>query len=175
MTDALLDVALNVSSTFMLQMPLIEEGVQHVHPIDRNLRSFLRSCSHVVFLAQQPRINSLYVGGHHCLSSPSQQLWEPDERIRHGMHHVPLLCFQQYLQSFPKIQQRCCKTTRERHTADCDVPKNNFTVVTSLRKHKATNFTQTPKKKKNEFWNCHLAMLGRVAKPILQVHAPVSV
>lgn len=73
-TDALLDVALNVSSTFMLQMPLIEEGVQHVHPIDRNLRSFLRSCSHVVFLAQQPRINSLYVGGHPCLSSPSQQL-----------------------------------------------------------------------------------------------------
>ena len=31
--------------------------------------------------------------------------------------------------------------------------------------HRATNFTQTPKKNKNEFWNCHLAMLGRVAKP----------
>ena len=30
---------------------------------------------------------------------------------------------------------------------------------------KATNFTQTPKKNKNEFWNCHLAMLGRVDKP----------
>ena len=31
---------------------------------------------------------------------------------------------------------------------------------------RATYFTQTPKKNKNEFWNCHLAMLGRVAKPI---------
>ena len=42
--------------------------------------------------------------------------------------------------------------------------------------YRATNFTQTPKKKKNEFWNCHLAMLGRVAKPAqyLQVYAPVS-
>ena len=37
---------------------------------------------------------------------------------------------------------------------------------------KATNFTQTPKKKKNEFWNCHLAMLGRVAKPIFTSLCP---
>ena len=40
---------------------------------------------------------------------------------------------------------------------------------TSIDSHtigRATNFTQTRKKKKNEFWNCHLAMLGRVAKPI---------
>jgi len=29
-----------------------------------------------------------------------------------------------------------------------------------LCRRDATNFTQTPKKKKNEFWNCHLAMLG---------------
>ena len=31
--------------------------------------------------------------------------------------------------------------------------------------NRATNFTQTPKKNKNEFWNCHLAMLGWVANP----------
>ena len=40
--------------------------------------------------------------------------------------------------------------------------KLNILVSTS----RATNFTQTPKKNKNEVWNCHLAMLGRVAKPI---------
>ena len=38
--------------------------------------------------------------------------------------------------------------------------------------NKATNFTQTPKKNKNEFWNCHLAMLGRVAKPIFTSLCP---
>ena len=38
--------------------------------------------------------------------------------------------------------------------------------------HKATNFTQTPKKNKNEFRNCHLAMLGRVAKPIFTSRCP---
>ena len=37
---------------------------------------------------------------------------------------------------------------------------------------KATNFTQTPKKNKHEFWNCHLAMLGRVAKPIFTSLCP---
>ena len=36
----------------------------------------------------------------------------------------------------------------------------------------ATNFTQTPKKNKNEVWNCHLAMLGRVAKPIFTSLCP---
>ena len=39
--------------------------------------------------------------------------------------------------------------------------KESFT-----RMIRATNFTQTPKKNKNEFWNCHLEMLGRVAEPI---------
>ena len=37
---------------------------------------------------------------------------------------------------------------------------------------RATNFTQTPKKNKNEVWNCHLAMLGRVAKPIFTSLCP---
>ena len=37
---------------------------------------------------------------------------------------------------------------------------------------KATNFTQTPKENKNEFWNCDLAMLGRVAKPIFTSLSP---
>ena len=41
-----------------------------------------------------------------------------------------------------------------------------------LPANRATNFTQTPKKKKNEFWNCHLAMLGRVAKPIFTSLCP---
>ena len=31
---------------------------------------------------------------------------------------------------------------------------------------RATHVNQTLKKDKNEFWNCYLAMLGRVAKPI---------
>ena len=33
----------------------------------------------------------------------------------------------------------------------------------TLAYDRATNFTQTTKKNKNVFWNCHLAMLGRVA------------
>ena len=37
---------------------------------------------------------------------------------------------------------------------------------------RATNFTQTPKKNKNEVCNCHLAMLGRVAKPIFTSLCP---
>ena len=37
---------------------------------------------------------------------------------------------------------------------------------------KATNFTQTPKKNTNEFWNYDLAMLGRVAKPIFTSLSP---
>ena len=37
---------------------------------------------------------------------------------------------------------------------------------------RATNFTQTPKKNKNEFWNCHLEMLGRVAEPIFTSLCP---
>ena len=31
---------------------------------------------------------------------------------------------------------------------------------------RATHFNQTPEKNKNEFWNCYLAMLGRVARSI---------
>ena len=38
--------------------------------------------------------------------------------------------------------------------------------------YRATNFTQTPKKNKNEFWNCHLAVLGRVAKPMFTSLCP---
>ena len=37
---------------------------------------------------------------------------------------------------------------------------------------RATNFSQTPKKNNNDFWNCHLAMLGRVAKPIVTSLCP---
>ena len=40
--------------------------------------------------------------------------------------------------------------------------------------NRATYFTQTPKKNKNEFWNCHLAMLGRVAKPIFTSLCPAQ-
>ena len=45
--------------------------------------------------------------------------------------------------------------------------KESFT-----RMIRATNFTQTPKKNKNEFWNCHLEMLGRVAEPIFTSLCP---
>ena len=36
----------------------------------------------------------------------------------------------------------------------------------NLKYRRATHFNQTPEKNENEFWNCYLAMLGRVAKPI---------
>ena len=40
---------------------------------------------------------------------------------------------------------------------------------------KATKFTQTPNRNKNEFWNCHLAILCWVAKPIfLTLRMPVA-
>ena len=41
-----------------------------------------------------------------------------------------------------------------------------------FQKCRVTNFTQTPKKNKNEVWNFHLAMLGRVAKPIFTSQCP---
>ena len=63
-TNALLDVALTASSAFMGAIPLIEEGVQHVHPVNKHLQSFLRSWTHEAFSVQKPGIISLYVGGH---------------------------------------------------------------------------------------------------------------
>ena len=61
-TDALLDVGLSASSTSCSQTPLIEEGVQHVHPVNKHSQSFLRSWTHEVFSVQKSAITSLHVG-----------------------------------------------------------------------------------------------------------------
>ena len=53
-TNTLLDVALTASSAFMRAIPLIEEGVQHVHPVNKHLQSFLRSWTHEAFSVQKP-------------------------------------------------------------------------------------------------------------------------
>ena len=87
-TNALLDVALTASSAFMRAIPLIEEGVQHVHPVNKHLQSFLRSWTHEAFFGAKAR-NYLFARGraflevlgpllpdelHSCRSSSSQQL-----------------------------------------------------------------------------------------------------
>ena len=46
----------------MLPIPLIEEGVQHVHPVNKHLQSFLRSWTHEEISVQKSAITSLHVG-----------------------------------------------------------------------------------------------------------------
>ena len=41
--------------------------------------------------------------------------------------------------------------------------ENRFRLIKLDVTCTATNFTQTSRKNKNVFWNCHLAMPGRVA------------
>ena len=65
-----------------------------------------------------------------------------------------------------------CSQVREPNRLIWIPPINSDLERKSTVWYGATNFTQTPKNNKNEFWNCHLAMLGRVAKPIFTSLCP---